>query len=303
MQDGKVVAGPHTGTGTGAIPDDGFCSSAATRPRTRSSALAARRPGHADLRPQGRDRQQMQFAIGSNKPLVQRRRRRCPTASSTRRSPRARRSASRTAARRCSCSSRRWPPDAPCSASRCAQTARDAPRPRRRHRPQPRRRRLDDAGRPRARRDHRDLRNTPSDGQERADPTGVGVFVTTGSGKVDELLVTPEEPRVFPGLRRTLRVEAVDDHQTRRSPAVECGRRCRRRRHRSADATGEVTVDREGRRRRPRTTEVRVLRPLRTLELSSGRLSFADAGRGLAQTVRSGRDGQGYTGPDRAAAT
>ena len=29
------------------------------------------------------------------------------------------------------------------------------------------------------------LRNTPSDGSERADPTGVGLFVSPGDGKVD----------------------------------------------------------------------------------------------------------------------
>ena len=58
------------------------------------------------------------------------------------------------------------------------------------------------------------VRNSPSDGFERHDPNGVGVFVTPGNGVVDELIVTPEEPRVFPGLRRTLTVKAVDDHDT-----------------------------------------------------------------------------------------
>ncbi len=50
------------------------------------------------------------------------------------------------------------------------------------------------------------LRNTPSDGSQRADPAGIGLFVTPGDGKVDSLVVTPsgDDARVFPGLHRTL---------------------------------------------------------------------------------------------------
>src|SRR5262249_60857323 len=42
------------------------------------------------------------------------------------------------------------------------------------------------------------VRNTPSDGQERADPTGIGLFVTPGSGKPEKLLLPPD-PRAVPG--------------------------------------------------------------------------------------------------------
>ena len=58
------------------------------------------------------------------------------------------------------------------------------------------------------------VRNSPSDGSERHDPNGVGVFVTPGSGVADELVIGPEAPRVFPGLHRTLTVKAIDDHDT-----------------------------------------------------------------------------------------
>jgi exopolysaccharide biosynthesis protein len=63
------------------------------------------------------------------------------------------------------------------------------------------------------------LRNTPSDGNERKDPNGVGLFVSKGDGQVHDLVVddaTPADtgPRVFPGLHTTLTAKALDDHQT-----------------------------------------------------------------------------------------
>ena len=67
------------------------------------------------------------------------------------------------------------------------------------------------------------LRNTPSDGNQRADPTGIGVFVAPGDGKVDSLVVNPsgDDARVFPGLHRTLTASGP-----RRSPdAGQGGRR------------------------------------------------------------------------------
>jgi hypothetical protein len=115
------------------------------------------------------------------------------------------------------------------------------------------------------------LRNTPSDGQERADPTGVGLFVEPGDGKVSSLAVSPEDPRVFPGLHRTISAVGLDDHQVR-VPGATWERSV------TADTTaqiGDVTQE----------VEVRELHELRTLELSSSRLSFAEVTG--SQTVKS----------------
>ncbi|XVQ82731.1 phosphodiester glycosidase family protein [Microbispora siamensis] len=66
------------------------------------------------------------------------------------------------------------------------------------------------------------LRNAPSDGGERSDPNGVGVFVAKGDGKLHQLLIKPAPGaasadggvKVFPGLHRALIAQGVDDHQT-----------------------------------------------------------------------------------------
>ncbi|WP_204078916.1 phosphodiester glycosidase family protein, partial [Planotetraspora phitsanulokensis] len=66
------------------------------------------------------------------------------------------------------------------------------------------------------------VRNVPSDGHERNDPNGVGVFVAKGDGRLHELLVKPAPGaasadggvKVFPGLHRALVAQGVDDHQT-----------------------------------------------------------------------------------------
>ena len=114
------------------------------------------------------------------------------------------------------------------------------------------------------------LRNTPSRRTGTCRPDRHRPVRQPGSGKVDSLAVSPEDPRVFPGLHRTLTAVGLDDHQTRVDGAtwsrnVQRARRRqgRHRRHRQH-------------RRRLQDVKVRVLHPLRTLELSSARLSFAD---------------------------
>jgi hypothetical protein len=151
------------------------------------------------------------------------------------------------------------------------------------------------------------VRNVPSDGNERSDPNGVGVFVTKGNGQVEDLVVTPEEPRVFPGLHRTLKASAVDDHQapvaldrgtvrwSATDGSVEGGAF-------RAPAGGDRTVTVRSTTDTARTdTKVRVLGTLDGLELSSKRLSIADA-TGPATTLKvTGRDAQGFTAPVEAA--
>ena len=136
------------------------------------------------------------------------------------------------------------------------------------------------------------LRNTPSDGQERADPTGIGLFVGAGNGKVGSIVVSPEEPRIFPGLHRTLTGVGLDDHQTRVSGATWT-RNVSAPADAKDDITATATIDGV-----TQDTKVHVLHPLRTLELSSNRLSYADALPNLAQTLKVvGRDDEGYTAP------
>ncbi|MDA0184547.1 phosphodiester glycosidase family protein [Solirubrobacter phytolaccae] len=142
------------------------------------------------------------------------------------------------------------------------------------------------------------VRNSPSDGFERHDPNGVGVFVTPGSGTVDELIVTPEEPRVFPGLGRTLTVKAVDDHDTPVAPGdVAWTGAPNGRVVAPDDAAGKLTVKATS---GSVSTEkdIRVLGKLKSLELSSTRLAFADATPADAKNLRvTGRDAQGFAAP------
>jgi 3',5'-cyclic AMP phosphodiesterase CpdA len=103
---------------------------------------------------------------------------------------------------------------------------------------------------------------------------------------------------VFPGLRRTLTVKAVDDHDTP-VPAGEvtwtgaAGGVVTA----PADATGKLTATaRSG--AATEAVDVRVLGRLHALELSSARLSFAEVGASFARTLRvQGRDRQGFTAP------
>lgn len=57
------------------------------------------------------------------------------------------------------------------------------------------------------------VRNVPSDGQERNDPNGVGVFVSPGDGRVHQL-VLKGDVKVFPGMHRSFTAKAVDNHLT-----------------------------------------------------------------------------------------
>ena len=78
------------------------------------------------------------------------------------------------------------------------------------------------------------VRNNPSDGHERNDPNGVGVFVAPGDGKVHQVLLEPAAGqaaadggvKVFPGMHRTFTAKAVDDHLT--PVAVDSRKKVRR---------------------------------------------------------------------------
>ncbi|MEV4177463.1 phosphodiester glycosidase family protein [Nonomuraea sp. NPDC049709] len=156
------------------------------------------------------------------------------------------------------------------------------------------------------------VRNVPSDGHERNDPNGVGVFVAKGDGKLHELLVKPAPGaasadggvKVFPGLHRTLLAEGVDDHQTpvevdpksvrwsARGASVSGGTLAA-----PAEPKGSIKVEARVGHQKARA-EVTVLNPVDSVELSSQRLSIADATPANAVTVSvTGRDDQGYTAP------
>jgi 3',5'-cyclic AMP phosphodiesterase CpdA len=154
------------------------------------------------------------------------------------------------------------------------------------------------------------VRNVPSDGHERNDPDGVGLFVTRGDGTVHDLVVEPggddaDDARVFPGLHRTLVAKGLDDHLT---PVALARGDVRWSADRGSVDNGQVAApaDATGGTIRVRaTTEtaqedeaVRILHPVRTIETSSQRLSFGAAGADQAQTLTvTGRDDQGYTAP------
>jgi|GEM_PF-734893 len=147
------------------------------------------------------------------------------------------------------------------------------------------------------------VRNAPSDGYERADPNGIGVFVAPGSGKPEELVVTPDEPRIFPGLHRTLDVKAVDGNAvavpiargdvrwTAKGGSVSGGLVAA-----PADAKGTITV-RSTIDDALTETKVRVLGRLRSLELSSDRLSIPETTSDPVTLRVTGRDAHGYAAP------
>lgn len=150
------------------------------------------------------------------------------------------------------------------------------------------------------------VRNVPSDGGERLDPNGVGVFVAPGTGRAEELVVTPgaEDAKVFPGLHRTLTAKAVDDHLTPVALArgdvrwstsagtIDSGLLAAPR-----NASGTITVrgTADG---AAGSTRVRVLGELDALETSTARVSITDPVAANAVQVRvTGRDAQGFTAP------
>ncbi|MEU6324917.1 phosphodiester glycosidase family protein [Streptomyces sp. NPDC047009] len=156
------------------------------------------------------------------------------------------------------------------------------------------------------------VRNAPSDGGERNDPNGVGVFVTKGDGKLDQLLVKAAPGaasadggvKVFPGLHRALVAEGVDDHETpvtvdpqsvrwnANGASVQDGTLAA-----PAKAHGAIKVHAHVGNKKAHE-KVSVLGPVNSVELSSERLSIADATPDNAVTVAvTGRDAQGYTAP------
>ncbi|MFG1909007.1 phosphodiester glycosidase family protein [Kribbella sp. NPDC048928] len=155
------------------------------------------------------------------------------------------------------------------------------------------------------------VRNTPSDGQERNDPNGVGVFVSPGDRKIHQLLVKPGAGqaaadggvKVFPGMHRRLAVKAVDNHLT---PVATDPRKLVWKAKGGNIKDGSLTASQHGPIRvsasvgRVHSAEqqVDVLGPLHSLELSTGRLSLPEATPANAVSVAvTGRDDQGYTAP------
>ncbi|WP_371778910.1 phosphodiester glycosidase family protein [Streptosporangium subroseum] len=159
------------------------------------------------------------------------------------------------------------------------------------------------------------VRNTPSDGGERNDPNGVGVFVSKGDGKAHEVLIRPApgsatadgDLKVFPGLRRALVAQGIDDHQTAVTiepksvgwavPGASVEKGTVTAPAKIAKPYGVLKVEAHVGREAGRE-QITVLHPLDSLELSSQRLSIADATPAAAVTVAvTGRDDQGYTAP------
>ena len=159
------------------------------------------------------------------------------------------------------------------------------------------------------------VRNVPSDGGERNDPNGVGVFVSKGDGKAHEVLIKPApgsatadgDLKVFPGLRRALVAQGIDDHQTAVTvdpksvgwavPGASVENGTVTAPAKIAKPYGVLKVEAHVGREAGRE-QITVLHPLDSLELSSQRLSIADATPAAAATVAvTGRDDQGYTAP------
>lgn len=150
------------------------------------------------------------------------------------------------------------------------------------------------------------VRNSPSDGAERPDPNGVGLFVSPGSGTAKQLVITPgeDDARAFPGLHRTLTAKAVDDHLT----PVELDPNSVRWRSSGGTVDGsvlEVPANRRGRVVVHATAgaaqgvrSIDILGELHSLELSTSRLSIGDARPENAVRVEvTGRDAQGFAAP------
>jgi hypothetical protein len=156
------------------------------------------------------------------------------------------------------------------------------------------------------------VRNTPSDGEERSDPNGIGVFVEPGDGQIHHLYLRPgagdaaagESLRVFPGMHRTVDAFATDSneapvaltpgevHWSTNQGSVEAGRfLAPQNAHR--DITVRASADSS-----QADTAVRVLDPVQTVELSTERLAIAEPTAAEAVTIKvDGRDDEGFTAP------
>ena len=150
------------------------------------------------------------------------------------------------------------------------------------------------------------VRNTPSDGSERATPNGVGIFLAQGSGVADRLLLRAPaaadalQVRVFPGLHRTFNASAVDEN----GGPVALARGEVRWSASAGSASGGVLVAPDA----PRTTvrvrattdalqsdqQVRVLGELTELEPNRRRLSFTDTSSAATTLTLTGRDADGF---------
>ncbi|HEY0276911.1 MAG TPA: phosphodiester glycosidase family protein [Solirubrobacterales bacterium] len=156
------------------------------------------------------------------------------------------------------------------------------------------------------------VRNNPSDGSERSDPNGIGVFVEPGDGAIHHMLVIPgphdgsaeESLRVFPGTHLDLTAQATDNHEvpvkltegavkwTASSGTIDDGLLAA-----PAKAKGTITV---GATSGGVTAEapVRVLDPVRDIELSTERISISEAKSEDAVSVTvTGKDDQGWKAP------
>ena len=126
-----------------------------------------------------------------------------------------------------------------------------------------------------------------------ADPNGVGVFIAPGDGTVHDLAITPQDARVFPGLRRTFTAAGLDDRDTP-VPAGDVTWSGGSNVLTAPDKPGTVTVTAQSGSAEA-STDVRVLgRPVK-LEPSTLRLSYADAGAANSTLRINGRDADGFT--------
>jgi hypothetical protein len=156
------------------------------------------------------------------------------------------------------------------------------------------------------------VRNTPSDGQERSDPNGIGVFVEPGDGAVHHMFINPgphdgsaeESLRVFPGTHLDMTAQATDNHQapvklgdgavnwTTSAGQITDGVLAA-----PADAPGNITV-RAASAGVSKEVPVRVLNPVHLIELSSERLSITEASPEKAVDITvTGKDDEGWEAP------
>src|SRR6201996_8510941 len=156
------------------------------------------------------------------------------------------------------------------------------------------------------------VRNTPSDGEERSDPNGIGVFVEPGDGTVHHMFINPgphdgsaeESLRVFPGMHLALTAQATDNRETpvklgdgavnwtTSGGSIANGVLAA-----PADAHGNITV-RAASAGVSKEVPVRVLNPVHLIELSSERLSIAEASPEAAVTIAvTGKDDEGWEAP------